>query len=129
MKNMERLNLAKFSPEAKEPLFKEVLSFIETKTPVREIIFFGSIVTEGFDAWSDIDSVAIYDTHEAADLARRTLYSLKRPDLGHSLEILCVDRKTFEEKAQIGGVYALAKSEGRSFKITDPPTVSSTPGI
>jgi predicted nucleotidyltransferase len=119
MRNIERLSLQKFSPAAKEPLFEKTLAFIEEKTPALEVIFFGSIVTDQFDAWSDIDVVAIYPSREAADQARRTIYGSRRPEFGHSIEVLCVDQATFDEKSKTGGVYFIAQQEGRSFKMKE----------
>lgn len=60
---------------------------------------------------------ALYSSRRQVYEARRVLYTSHRPDLGHSLEILCVDIQTFAAKSQIGGVYAVASLEGRAFDL------------
>lgn len=89
--------------------------FIKLHTSPLRIIFFGSITTDHFDDWSDIDVIAIYSSLVEADQARRILYTSRRPDLGHSIEILCVDDSTYRSKSEIGGVYFIAREEGRTY--------------
>jgi predicted nucleotidyltransferase len=114
VKNLARLIAEKLPPAAREKLMAAVIEFIVGNAKPQKLIFFGSIVTDHFDIYSDIDVVAVYDSVESADLARRVLYSgIRRPDLGYSIEILCVDAKTFEEKSRVGGVYFSAADLGR----------------
>lgn len=90
------------------------VEFIKTHTTPIKLVFFGSIVREDFDAWSDIDIIAIYSSAESAYKARRILYSKPLPMVGHPLEIICVDEDTFTRKAAVGGIYFVAKNEGFS---------------
>ena len=92
-----------------------VANFIRKNTEPQRIIFFGSILTDNFDLASDIDLVIIYPTFKIADEARRTLYSLKQPQILHPLEMLCVDEGTFQQKSQIGGLYFLVSKDGLTF--------------
>jgi hypothetical protein len=115
MKNLKRIDLPKIPLEMRETMKTAVVSFIRSLTKPQRIIFFGSINSEHFDACSDIDVVTIYETPQAADQARRVLYTAHRPELGHSIEFLCVDAAAFAKKSEIGGVYAIAKEEGHFF--------------
>lgn len=100
--------------EQKRLLQNEVIKFIQRLTEPRQIYFFGSILEDRFDSFSDIDVIAVYDSDEMADQARRLLYRSPRPDLGHSLEIFCVSEKVFAEKSEIGGIYWIARHHGQA---------------
>lgn len=116
MRTLARSFLDPIPQETKDRLKSLSIDFIKTHTKPIRLIFFGSIVNKNFDACSDIDIVAIYDSIQSADQARRVLYTKPLPNLGHSLEILCVDEETFTHKAAIGGVYAVAREEGAEFR-------------
>lgn len=115
MRNLGRLKLPKISIEEKQKLISTTVNFIKNETTPIKTIVFGSILKESFDAQSDIDVVAIYKTLQEADLARRKLYNIPRPGIIHPIEILCVDEQTFNKKSQIGGIYAVAKEEGKEY--------------
>ena len=112
MRNLTRFFLDPLPQDTKNQLRLLSADFIKTHTKPPSLIFFGSILRATFDACSDIDIIAIYDSIESADQARRVLYTKPLPNLGHSLEILCVDEETFAHKSAIGGVYAVAHDEG-----------------
>ncbi|MFZ4405093.1 MAG: nucleotidyltransferase domain-containing protein [Pseudobdellovibrionaceae bacterium] len=115
MKNLIRQSLVKAPLAIREQLMHTVAGFIFSLTKPQNIIFFGSVITENFDDWSDIDVVAIYDSLVDADQARRKIYGAKQPQIKHPLEILCVDADTFSSKSKIGGVYFIAANDGRYF--------------
>ena len=108
MKNLERALLPKIPREARIQLMSQVRNFIQSHTQPRKIIGFGSVVTERFDACSDIDILAVYGTLIEADQARRILYKSQRPELGQSLEIICVDESRFNRRSNQGGKCAVA---------------------
>ncbi len=112
MMNLARRYLESISKQEKDQLMLAVKDFILLKTQPQKIIFFGSILTSSFDSCSDIDTLIIYDTLETADQARRSLYQSKRPELGHSLEFICVDQESFLRKSKIGGICFVADTEG-----------------
>jgi hypothetical protein len=94
---------------------KLVYEFVHSNNPPLKVIFFGSILTQEFDNCSDIDLICLYPSVSEADLARRRLYSIPQPTIGHPLEILCVDEETFKIKSERGGVYMIARESGKSF--------------
>lgn len=97
----------------REILMSRSAEFVNSHTKPIKIIFFGSIVTDKFDADSDIDLLAIYQTQNEADAARRVLYSTLQPTLDHPLEMICIDEATFEKKSAVGGIYFVAQAEGK----------------
>ncbi|HPI39825.1 MAG TPA: nucleotidyltransferase domain-containing protein [Pseudobdellovibrionaceae bacterium] len=115
MKNIGRLFSKKIPESERKLLMTTASNFIRSCTSPIKIIFFGSILTENFDASSDIDMIILFNSPKEADLGRRKLYSSTQPNLKHSLEMICVDEKTFKEKSQIGGLYAIANESGFEF--------------
>ncbi len=116
MINLARLSLEKIPHEIRSKHMTTVASFIKEHTQPDKLIFFGSVTTDLFDACSDIDVVAVYPDLESATLARRKLYGSPRPEIGHNLDILCVDRTTYDKKSQIGGVFFIAAESGTHYQ-------------
>lgn len=116
MLNLNRLGLPKISKNKREELMRSAAQFITANSTPLEIIFFGSIISEGFDEASDIDLLLIYKTLEEADQARRKLYGCMQPkNLEHNLEMICVDQETFSRKSKVGGICFIALNEGIKF--------------
>lgn len=112
MRNLARLYSNKIPQDQKQKLMDIAVRFIRQHTRPERIIFFGSVTRDDFDADSDIDVVVIYPNLNSATEARKTLYGSKQPELAHSLDLICVDKVTFEEKSNSGGVYLIAAESG-----------------
>ncbi|MBI4402922.1 MAG: hypothetical protein HY537_02100, partial [Deltaproteobacteria bacterium] len=79
--------------------------------PLR-IILIGSALGCDFDDCSDLDFVLLFDTKMDARDARKRLYTSMRP-IQRSIECICVDMETFKQAAEIGGIFWVAKQEGK----------------
>jgi|GEM_PF-6207465 len=116
MKNINRFFLKKYDLATREKLMLDVAHFIRTEVSPLRLIFFGSVTTDRFDDFSDIDVIAIFKNTLEATHAMHKIYQCLRPDFGgHSVEILCTDEETFNTKSKVGGVYAVALKEGIEF--------------
>ena len=114
MKNIARLNLPKVPQSERLSLMDKVATFIRVHTQPLQVLFFGSITADKFDAMSDVDVVAIFRTQEEATQARKSLYGADLSAVGRPIDFLCVDQETFDSKSQIGGVYFIARESGIS---------------
>jgi len=116
MKNLLRLRLRKYSQQEIEQLVNKalewILSALSVIKPVK-IILIGSALGEQFDDWSDLDFVIVFKTKEDARAGRKALYGHRRPMPDRSIECLCVDEATFNEKSKIGGIYFIAAEQGK----------------
>ena len=113
MINIQRHFLRKYSRDEVDSLVVEAAARIRTLVPgVVEITVFGSALTDHFDDVADLDLVLIFGDEVAAHAAEKLLYrnahTFSRP-----IDFLCVDRKTFKEKSDVGGVFWIAAKEGR----------------
>lgn len=113
MRNLNRLQLRKYTPKEIEELVNKVVNRVVQLSNPEEIIVFGSAVSNQFDDQSDVDLVVIFDTAERAAAAGKILY--RKPVFAdRGVDYLCVDRQTYNRKSQIGGVYFVARLEGRT---------------
>jgi len=112
VENLKRLHESKWSAEQVDQLIAKVTNSILSRTNPVAIFVFGSAVTGEFDEYSDLDLVAVFKTRVEAKAAQSLLC---RPPLltDRGVDLLCVDQDTFDRKSEIGGVYWIAKREGR----------------
>jgi predicted nucleotidyltransferase len=116
MFNLGRLYLPKIARTVRDKLMQEAVKFVRAEAMPIQIIFFGSVLTENFDEASDIDLLLIFATQSEADAARHALYRARKPQtIAHPLEMICIDKATYDKKSQIGGICFVARNEGRSF--------------
>jgi hypothetical protein len=114
MQNLNRIyDARKISHDEREVIQTVVKDFILSRVQPAQIYFFGSICTENFDSQSDVDVIVVLPDQADLNVARKSLYACEQPPIGHSIEFICVDEKTFLEKSLVGGVYFVAVNEGR----------------
>lgn len=112
MKNLRRLQLRKYSAVEIEQEVDQVLHWVLSVCNPLKIILLGSALGNQFDDCSDIDLVLIFKSKEDAREARKRLYTSMRP-VQRPVECLCVDAEKFNEMSNVGGIYWVAKKEGK----------------
>ena len=113
MLNISRYYKNKIPESEKSEIKKTVTDFIFAHSKPSRMFFFGSILTSVFDSHSDIDVLLVFKTDVQADQARRELHQCQRnSQIQHSLEIICVDKSTFDRKSSLGGVCSIAATDG-----------------
>jgi len=112
MRNLMRLRSRKYSAAEIEDLVSKGLATIRGHSDPIKIYLFGSALGENFDDFSDLDFLLVFQTKEQAVRSRQLLYRQSHA-FSHPVDFICVDNETFEQKAEIGGVYLIAKQDGR----------------
>ncbi len=77
-----------------------------------EIWLFGSLARDSFTTGSDIDLAIIVSSVDQLPVAKKSVYGLGRIT-EWPLELLFLDRNTFERKRHLGGVCMIIADEGR----------------
>jgi predicted nucleotidyltransferase len=111
LKRLRRTQLRKFSKSEIENIVDQHLVKIRELCDPEEVILFGSALTDAFDEMSDIDFVLIFPSEEIAKESSRKLY--RAHNKPSAADYLCIDRSTFDRKSKIGGVYFIAKNDGK----------------
>ena len=91
-----------------EKLYAQIISLV---TP-HQVILFGSASRGEMTDASDLDVVVIVRDIDEVKSTQKSLNQLSRL-LQWPVDCLVVDLETFKRKSEIGGVYFVAKEEGR----------------
>lgn len=110
MKNITRLNMVKVARSEVDKIVMSQLKFILRICSPLRVILFGSALTESFYPDSDLDFAIVFQEKESARIASKKLYST----IGRAWpsDYLCIDEESFNLKANTGGVYMVAATEG-----------------
>ncbi|MBI1861962.1 MAG: nucleotidyltransferase domain-containing protein [Deltaproteobacteria bacterium] len=112
MKNLLRTFSRKWTRGEIDAFVDGAVSHIQKISRPRRAILFGSALTDHFDEASDLDLVLIFESLEEASQAEKILYR-QAHTFPCSIDFLCIDEKSFQEKSEIGGVFWIAAREGR----------------
>lgn len=112
MKSLMRQRTRKIVGPELEAIVQRVCKVILQEMNPLKIILFGSAVHGDFDTYSDVDLVLVFASKEEANLGRKK-YTQVRKHFDRNIEYLCVDLATFKDRSEEGGVYFVAKNEGR----------------
>ncbi len=107
------------SSQEKDDAICRQLEHIRSLCNPERIVLFGSAVNGIFDEDSDLDFVLTFSSVEAAQLAQKVLYRSKKPS---TADYVCVDEQTYQVRSNVGGVFFVARTEGRDLTSmeTDP---------
>ena len=111
MRNLLRSQIMPMEQERVYELVSRHVAHVLGLCRPEEIIVFGSAISGKFDAFSDVDLVLIFGDLGTAKAASHALYAT--PGKPSSADYLCVDRQEFEQKSDSGGVFFVAKHDGR----------------
>lgn len=108
--------MAKPLPDAdRMDLLTRVRQFIQASgAQYEEVLLFGSVVNGPFTEYSDIDLLVIVESEEEISDARSQLSGLST-FLKWPVDLIVCSRQHFEERAQVGGLFALVKANGERF--------------
>jgi predicted nucleotidyltransferase len=76
-----------------------------------KVILFGSANQGTMTEASDLDLVLIFATATEAKQASRSMHALRTTSW--PADLLCIDEKLYEDRSQSGGVFFVARNEGR----------------
>ena len=107
-----RLLAVQLTQEQISLLIKNVVDDFSEIPGLLSIILFGSACAGTMTNASDLDVVLLFETESAAGYARRNIGTYRIKSIW-PMDLLCVDRATFERKSKIGGIYFVARDEGR----------------
>lgn len=110
---LARFTAKKLDDKTVEELVNNVLEDFSTLPALQAIVLFGSAARGEMTDASDLDVVLLFDTRENATLVRKTVHQARRKSTW-PMDILCSDVPTFLRKSEIGGIYSVARSEGRA---------------
>lgn len=109
---LERLNAEKLSlVEAKSRVDRAVNLIVERCSP-ESVYLFGSGAREEMTELSDLDFVVVLTDETSVQNARRKFYATRRR-FGFAVDILFTTVPEFNRKAKTGGVFLVAKEDGR----------------
>ncbi|MEZ4749316.1 MAG: nucleotidyltransferase domain-containing protein [Bdellovibrionota bacterium] len=94
-------------------LVRRLLSDILPLDGLEEAILFGSAARGEMTEASDLDIVLIFSRPSEAAHAARTVHQKRKASAEWPTDLLCVDRAAYTEKSAIGGVYLIAREDGR----------------
>ena len=113
MKNIKRLFQEKISDEEKVKIRRSLKKYIFKFTTPIQIYLYGSILSEKFDPYSDVDVLIIYkDEMEATQSIKKLQENRSHLKLDFPIEFVCVSKDEFKKKSQIGGLYFVIAQEG-----------------
>lgn len=107
-----RTDTKKYTQDELEPLISNLRNHILKELSPTSAILFGSSVLGTFDEYSDFDVVLIYPTKEDARNAMKRITKF-RSHFDRSIDCIFVDSESFQKNSSIGGIYFVAKTEGR----------------
>ncbi len=110
--SLAKLSAKKLTENAQQELVQSLLSDLVVLGGVQEILLFGSAARLEMTEASDIDVVAIFDTHEVAREGAKKFH--KNRTALWPTDVLFVDRNLFEARSILGGVLFVARDEGKS---------------
>ena len=115
MRNLVR-NLGQKVPEnEREELIAQVAIAMNEVYQPDQMYIFGSALTSDFDEASDVDILVVFADLSAAGRAWR-LHKTVRALIPRALDVIVMDRESFERKKHEGAIAAVAFSEGRRVK-------------
>lgn len=117
IRNDRKMTVARFTAEKisnsdLELLLQAIVDDFSGAQGLVAILLFGSAVHGSMTTASDLDVVLVFGTKESC-LQGRKLVPYLRKKAVWPMDLICVDEETFKAKSEIGGIYFVAKREGR----------------
>ena len=102
----------KWSLEERRVLIERAKSAVVQLCHPVEIYIFGSALSDAFDDSSDLDLIIVFATEKEAQNSWRLRSQIRRQVLW-PLDLIAFSKETFDLKKHIGGIAAVAFSEGK----------------
>lgn len=109
---LSKLIAKRLSKEEQETLIQRLREIVLLRVKPEMLLLFGSASRLEMTDASDLDLVVVMSSPDSLKPAQKALLHCSVL-LDWPIDILLIDRETFEHKARMGGVYFLAQQEGR----------------
>ena len=110
--SLARVTARPLTPEQTASLVNKLVSEVCVVDGLKKIILIGSAAEGRMSEASDIDLVLIFESKDALAQGRKKVHLLRKPPLW-PCDLLCVDEPTYAEKALVGGIFFVAREEGK----------------
>ena len=107
-----KLTAKKLSQEEVDSIVTGFMNELKELPEVEEIILFGSAARGEMSEVSDVDFVAIFPTKAGARVGSKQFHKNRKNFW--PVDVLFVDREHFESRSQLGGVFFVAREEGKT---------------
>lgn len=111
--SLDKLAARKLGPEEIAHLVQTLIREITPMDGLQEALLFGSAARAEMSEASDIDVVLIFDSEELAKSSSKLVHLKRKKSLEWPTDIICVHRATFEERSRLGGVFMIAREDGK----------------
>lgn len=106
------LTAKKLEESQVKSLVQNVLDDFSSVPGLRSIILFGSAAEGTMTEASDIDVLLIFHSEKEVNEGRKLIPFLRKKAMW-PMDLLCTDYETYSKKSRIGGVYFVARTEGK----------------
>jgi predicted nucleotidyltransferase len=106
-----KLTAKKLSQKEVDSIVTGFLNELKELPEVEEIILFGSAARGEMSEASDVDFVAIFPAKAGARVGSKQFHKNRKNFW--PVDVLFVDREHFESRSQLGGVFFVAREEGK----------------
>lgn len=120
--SLVKLTAKKLSKKEVDSVVTGFLQDLKELPEVEEIILFGSAARGEMSEASDVDFVVIFPTKVEARAGSKQFHKNRKNFW--PVDVLFVDRKHFESRSQLGGVFFIAREEGKTlFRRANGPKI------
>ncbi len=110
----EKLNARKLNASEIDELVNTLLREVLPLSGIEEVRLFGSAARNEMTEASDLDLIFIFSDVESAKSASKQVHQKRKESAAWPTDIICIDRVAYDERSKVGGVFMIAKEEGKT---------------